>query len=119
MIVDKKVHDVRTTMQESTVGWISSIGSEFIARVAYEFLLCGTPIAVSKAGSLPEALGFDGAGVVCDVHDPKLAAMTLAKLIASSQKENSEAKQKRSRSSTEIFGLNAMSKKINSLLVLS
>lgn len=53
--------DVAEMMSSVSVGVVSSLGSEQICRVAEEFLLCGTSVALSGAGSLNDVL-FDDAG---------------------------------------------------------
>lgn len=43
-------------LSQATIGVVSSLGSELICRVAQEFLMCGTPVAVTRVGSLPEVI---------------------------------------------------------------
>ncbi len=116
-IIDSQIENVQELMQNTTVGWISSVGSEFIARVAYEFLLCGTPVAVSQAGSLPETLVFQDAGAVCDIHHPQQAASVLAKLLIHSESENLNKKNARAMAAIEHFGISDMKKRIRALIL--
>ncbi|MEI8024879.1 MAG: glycosyltransferase family 4 protein [Pseudomonadota bacterium] len=61
-ILEGHVHNPSELLSSTAIGIIPSLGSEVICRVAQEFLLCGTPILVSKAGALHEVL-FDSAGL--------------------------------------------------------
>lgn len=61
-ILEGNIHNPSELLSSAAIGIIPSLGSEVICRVAQEFLLCGTPILVSKAGALHEVL-FDSAGL--------------------------------------------------------
>ncbi len=61
-ILEGHVQNPAELLSSAAIGIIPSLGSEVICRVAQEFLLCGTPILVSKAGALHEVL-FESAGI--------------------------------------------------------
>ncbi len=69
-ILEGPVHKPSELLSSAAIGIIPSLGSEVICRVAQEFLLCGTPILVSKAGALHEVL-FESAGLCSNLaqHD--------------------------------------------------
>jgi len=56
LIIDERVPDVAVWMRQSSFGFIPSLGSEVICRVAVEFLQQGTPVISSNAGALSEVL---------------------------------------------------------------
>lgn len=50
------LHDMNDFMNLLNMGLISSLGSETIARVAFELLACHTPIISSEVGVMPDIL---------------------------------------------------------------
>jgi len=56
-----RIDDISSLLSSACAGIVCSSGSEIICRVAQEFLVCGTPVAVSGVGSLAEIpAGGDG-----------------------------------------------------------
>ena len=115
-ITDAKVPNIEEQMNQATAGIIPSLGSEIICRVAEEFLLCGTPILVSDAGSLPESV-FEGAGLVLGKPDHWLDRVDASiKFLLKAGKESKEEKIKRSFEASKRFSLETMSDSLNRLL---
>lgn len=115
LLTSKRVADIAQVLSTATLGIVPSIGSEIIARVAEEFLLCGTPIVVSGVGSLEETL-FDGAGFSYRGKDPDAAAVLVRDALLKSLGESEAAKVIRARHAKELFSLAAMGKSLNSLI---
>ncbi len=105
----KKVSDVPKLMREATVGVICSLDSEVICRVAEEFLLCGTPILVSDAGSLPEVLIEPSFGKVYSNLQPSEIASLIAKFCS----ESPITRKNRAEKARKHFSLNAMSESLD------
>ena len=62
-IIPWRFKNLADIMSRTHLGIVSSLRSEVICRVAQEFLLCGTPIAVSGVGALKEVLVEPSFGV--------------------------------------------------------
>lgn len=57
IVIDQRfAEDKNELLAQASIGIISSLGSEWICRVAEEFLMSGTPIFVSGVGSLKDVL---------------------------------------------------------------
>ena len=106
-IVNQKVSAIADHMRQALLGIIPSTGSEFICRVAQEFLLVGTPIAVSGVGSLSDCL-FQGAGFSYQGISSENAGRMLATLAKKYQGENDWARQSRAESALKNYSLSAM-----------
>jgi glycosyltransferase involved in cell wall biosynthesis len=98
---------VATMMSEATMGVVSSLGSEQICRVAQEFLLCGTPVAVSGVGSLEDVL-FKGAGMSYRGLGTEDAAALLRKGLLDAFTEPAAARRERADRSRLLFSLETM-----------
>ncbi len=115
--VPERVENVSSLMSAATLGIVPSLGSEFICRVAHEFLLCGTPILVSGAG------GLDEVHLENSVHsyhglNPAEASALLAVVVKSAFAENRDHRQGRSQQAQEVFSLAAMAAQFSRLLGL-
>lgn len=115
LLTSKRVADISQLMSEAALGVVPSVGSEIIARVAEEFLLCGTPIVVSGVGSLDETL-FEGAGVSYKGKDPDQAAIVVRDALLKSLGEAQSAKAARARRAKELYSLAAMGKALDAVL---
>ena len=111
-----RVADVRKLLAESTVGVVSSIGSEIICRVAEEFLLCGTPVFVSGVGSLKEVLTAPEMGASYGDLAPETVAATLARLLAHYAAENGSLRQKRAATALQEYSLETMGQRLEVFL---
>ena len=111
-----RVQDPAGLMSQAAVGVVCSTGSEVICRVTEEFLLCGTPVLVSRAGALAECV-FPGAGMVCDGGDA-WASEAVARFIHSSQRESGDIRLERSRRARELYSLEAMGRNLQRQLRL-
>jgi glycosyltransferase involved in cell wall biosynthesis len=110
-----RVKDVAGLLSSTTLGVVPSLGSEIICRVAEEFLLCGTPVAVSAAGSLPEVL-FDGAGFCFDGLSQEEIVVTFVEWIRRSLHESVELKLARADQAKALFSLEAMADRLTNVL---
>lgn len=107
----ERVQDVPMLLSRSAVGWVPSLGSEVICRVAEEFLACGTPVAVSGVGSLAEVL-FDGAGICYEGKTEGEAAEVIGRLVAESAREELAAKVARAAAAKARYSLEAMGERL-------
>jgi glycosyltransferase involved in cell wall biosynthesis len=94
-------------MSGAVLGVVPSLGSEIICRVAEEFLLCGTPVAVSAAGSLPEII-FPGAGFCFGAKSEVDTVQAFIEWIRTSLGESEEDKFARAAAAVQRFSLPAM-----------
>jgi glycosyltransferase involved in cell wall biosynthesis len=115
----ERVADLSRLLSSACAGVISSSGSEIICRVAEEFLVCGTPVAVSGVGSLgvfarPEDgidLGFNY-GLL---RSPEVERELLA-FCRKSATETSQARSARARHATERFSIETMARQLSKAL---
>jgi glycosyltransferase involved in cell wall biosynthesis len=110
-----RVKDVAGLLSSTTLGVVPSLGSEIICRVAEEFLLCGTPVAVSAAGSLPEVL-FDSAGFCFGGLSHDAIVVTFVDWIRRSLQESAERKLARADQAKALFSLEAMADRLTNVL---
>jgi len=115
IITDRRIGDIADNLSRAGIGLIPSTGSEIICRVAEEFLLCGTPVAVSGVGSLSEVL-FDGAGCSFASQTMKDTVNLLLDWTLRSSAELESAKVQRAERAKERFSLAAMGRAWNDLL---
>lgn len=106
-----RFEDVCAMMSAATVGVVSSLGSEQICRVAEEFLLCGTPVAVSGVGSLEDVL-FHNSGLSYRGHSPEDTAAMLSQLALKSFAENEAQRKERATAARKYFSLEKMGKEL-------
>jgi len=112
VISSSRINDVASLLASSALGVVPSLGSEIICRVAQEFLLCGTPVAVSGAGSLPEVL-FEDAGFTFDGEDPKADLDHFINWTLRSANETHQRKAARAAAAKERFSLEAMATRLD------
>ncbi len=110
-----RVQDVAGLLASTTLGVVPSLGSEIICRVAEEFLLCGTPVAVSGAGSLSEVL-FDSAGFCFGGISEDAAVAEFIKWIRRSFHESEEIKLARAFHARALFSLEAMADRLTTVI---
>ena len=96
-------------LSQQTLGVVSSLGSEYICRVAEEFLLCGTPVIVSGAGSLDEVLVNETFGASYRGADVSEAAHLISQRLRRHFSESVNEKNMRSADAKKIFSLKTMS----------
>lgn len=109
IVIDcRRVENVGHEMSSATVGWISSLGSEEICRVAQEFLMCGTPVAVSGVGALSEVLFAAGAGATYAGMSDAEAAVQLSSLLAQAWIEKAATREQRAEEARARFSIAAM-----------
>lgn len=106
-IITGRFPDVSAPMSSATLGVVSSLGSEQICRVAEEFLLCGTPVAVSGVGSLEDVLFEDGSVSYRGLSTEQAAEVLVQKTIKS-YAESKSAKKFRSKDAENLFSLHVM-----------
>lgn len=116
LFTSTRVESIAQLLSSATVGVVPSVGSEVIARVAEEFLLCGTPIAVSGVGSLDEALCFEGAGMSYRGMSMGDAARALTSLVERAWDEGEAVKVRRAERAKQVFSLRAMGQSLSSLI---
>lgn len=106
-IINEKVPNIAEEMETSLIGIVPSIGSEYICRVAEEFLLVGTPVFVSGVGSLEDCL-FPGAGVTYLGSSIRDSAESLVVLADQTIREKFETKVLRQEEAARRYSLPAM-----------
>jgi glycosyltransferase involved in cell wall biosynthesis len=99
--------NIAEAMTAATIGCVPSLGSEIICRVAEEFLLCGTPVAVSGVGSLDEVL-FPTAGMSYRALDHATATQRLYELLWNAWHETPTMRAQRAAEARARFSLEAM-----------
>lgn len=114
-ILEERVSNPSALMQTALLGVIPSLGSEVICRVAIEFLMSGTPIFTSRAGSLacyadhPITSALPRPGVCFSHGDSTLrSAESLMKAIKMARSMSDPERKQLSIASQQKFGLQAM-----------
>jgi len=113
-LVAERVPNLPERMANATLGVIPSLGSEVICRVAEEFLLSGTPIAVAPVGSLSETLCEEDFGAV--LGDPEDDLVTLRRLLFQAFQESQATREARARAAARVFSLEAMGRDLSTFL---
>ena len=113
-IIPELVPDITSIMVKTSLGVVCSLGSEVICRVGAEFLLNGTPIAVTDVGSLGELL-FEDAGVCYSQMSPR----DFASFLQRCHSEKVEIRLSRQRRATELFSTKAMGAHLKKLVSIS
>ncbi len=111
----ERVPEVPALLSRTTLGWVPSLGSEIICRVAEEFLACGTPVAVSGVGSLDEVL-FEDAGFSYGGKTEDEIARMFAAALPLLLKEGEAAKVARSEAAQRLYSLGTMSEALTRVL---
>jgi glycosyltransferase involved in cell wall biosynthesis len=104
---DRRVDDLPALMEAATLGVISSLGSEYICRVAEEFLLCGTPLFISGAGATKEVL-FTGAGACYEGKSIEEAGEMLKRSFVAAWEESESARSERAGIAGARYSLQSM-----------
>lgn len=110
-ITADRIEDTPALLQSSTLGVVSSLGSEIICRVAEEFLAMGTPVFVSGVGSLDEVLISSQMGSSYRGLHAQEAAVKLKELILASFCETPAERQTRSDEARALFSLQRMGRR--------
>jgi glycosyltransferase involved in cell wall biosynthesis len=118
VITARRVESLAAALSSATLGLVSSLGSEIIGRVAEEFLLCGTPVLVSGAGSLDEVLAFPAAGASFRDYDDAATAALIASWLRRSGAETAAEKQARAAAARLHFSLEAMGQALGHALMI-
>lgn len=111
LITEERVQNIYKVLGQAAIGWVPSLGSEHICRVAEEFLLVGTPIFVSGAGATEEVL-FNDAGQSYRNKTDDEAAQQLVDFIIQSQGQSVQQRIGRVESAKTLFSLETMGKKL-------
>jgi glycosyltransferase involved in cell wall biosynthesis len=104
----EQVANVAALMSESSLGLVSSLGSEVICRVAQEFLLCGTPVITTGVGSLPEVFVDKSFGNYYDHTKPAEAAAKIYNWLCLGHCESNLQRQARSLAAKRVFSIERM-----------
>lgn len=112
-----RVPHIESLIKESQIGWISSLGSEQICRVAEEFLLSGVAVFVSGAGATEEVLFGDIAGSSYKNLSTEFAAQKLMLLIEKILVETTSDRVGRRQKSRELFSLSSMGEQLYGQIV--
>jgi glycosyltransferase involved in cell wall biosynthesis len=113
--VAEQIDDPSRIMSQATLGVIPSTGSEYICRVAEEFLMCGTPIFVSGAGALPEVTLLNSVECYGGMADETAAKKLLFFLQRVSQ-ESEEERAQRASLAYEKFSIETMASHLQEFL---
>jgi glycosyltransferase involved in cell wall biosynthesis len=113
----ERVADLPALMSGTHLGVISSLGSEVICRVAEEFLLCGSPVAVSGVGSLAEVLFSPEAGTSYRIGDESAQARLLVESLWSAFAEPQEPRKLRAQAARQHFSLERMGEALEHILL--
>jgi len=104
----ERVENVAEMMAQCSLGFVSSIGSEVICRVAHEFLLCGTPVVTTDVGSLPEVFVDKSFGTYYERANPKDASSRIYQWLRVAHCEANTKRQIRSKVAQSIFSIEKM-----------
>ena len=116
-LIDSRVSDIESLIASTHLGVIPSVGSEVICRVAEEFLLTGTPIAVNDVGSLTECLFDHGAGICYKANGDALQLVhVLSARLVEAFEEPLELRQKRAAKAQSLYSYEAMGKALFEML---
>lgn len=112
------MENIAELMRNATVGWISSVASEYVARVGYEFLLSGVPIFVNSVSSLPETVCFDEAGKTYDHRQDTIGEVAdkLRRLFEKASAEPLAQRIARANAAKGYFSRNRMRKDIETII---
>ncbi len=110
-----RIREIEFEMKIATIGAIPSLGSELIVRVAEEFILCGTPIFTSGAGSLDEISTpeFGWSYLGCDKEK---AALMLELAFNQAIKEDLQTRNRRASLAAQRFSNQSMATALISLI---
>ena len=103
--VATKVDDLGQEFSKMHLGWIPSVGSELICRVAHEFNLCGIPTLVSGVGSLIEASD----GILGSSYDSLPESEIAAELIGSCRRSLNMSPEQRAEIRSEALSVHSYS----------
>ncbi len=95
-------------MSQSALGWVPSLGSEIIGRVAEEFLMCGTRICTSGVGGLGDLASDINGENYEKIKDDEIPRF-LQKEILKGMADSVETKKNRSVLAQKTFGYNSIS----------
>ena len=113
----ERISNVSELMSKVSLGVVSSLGSEAICRVAEEFLLCGTPVVSTGAGSLPEVFMKPAFGVCYGFNNDPEAAALIYKTLRQSHLEQMPDRQKRAADARHYFSIARMSESLAALML--
>jgi hypothetical protein len=116
LITANRVENIADVLSTAVAGIIPSVGSEIICRVAEEFLLCGTPVAVSGVGSLDEVLKLPGFGVSWRETLEDQSASQIAHFIKSAYAETPETRKARATDAKKLFSYETMGIRFSEVL---
>jgi glycosyltransferase involved in cell wall biosynthesis len=116
VVEGKRVSDGPERMRRALVGVVSSLGSEEICRVSQEFLMCGTYVFVSEAGSLNETLAEKADGEVFSMDDIDGSAEKLLQAVIKLLGETSSDHRERSNRAMKRMSFEAMGQSLNQVL---
>ena len=108
--------NIGSVMNGALAGIIPSIGSEIICRVAEEFLLCGTPIAVSGAGSLSEVLCDPDFGFTWEKLLEDSTGVRMARFLKVAASETTAKRDQRAKRAHQVFSYEAMGTRLQTIL---
>jgi len=112
-ILEGHVQNPSDLLSSAAIGIIPSLGSEVICRVAQEFLLCGTPILVSKAGALHEVL-FTSAGLCSNLDQQDIP--DIVSFLHTAIDEDPSLKLERSQKAKQRFSFEVMRSHLEKIL---
>ena len=118
LVENQRVDNPANLISAATLGVVCSLGSEWICRVAEEFLLCGTPVLVSGVGSLKDVLLDDSFGAHYQGKDLKQKEELTSALLDRYADESSEQRKARSILARQHFSFPAMGDRILKELLL-
>ncbi len=116
VVINDFLENIVDHIASSSIGVVSSLGSEVICRVSEEFLLCGVPVFVSNVGSLRECIFSKEAGTVFSYDNYKKSIKDLELLLQKSIEEDFETKKKRALEARNYFSFKAMNSSFNELV---
>ncbi len=105
-----RVDKIENYMNEALFGWVCSEGSEYICRVAYEFLMCGTPMLVSRVHSLQSI--FDSQDGFIYSHNSRNRVSEMAKFLQSQIKLRTSTREKRATKFQAIYSYESHVRKL-------
>ncbi len=114
-LIPHRLPDIREAMATSTIGVVSSLGSEVICRVAEEFVMCGVPIFVSGAGSLEECLIEPTVGYSYRGQNGREIAASLQNFLVAAHQEDTATRQRRAALGKSLFSWQSMGQELTAL----
>ena len=112
-----RVNDVREIISISDIGILSSRFSEYICRIAMEFMSFKVPIVAPNVNVIPEVVGSNDVGFIYNLNDSKEAADFIVKIAEDNNLKTTMGNNSSNRMK-QYYDISVFDKQIKSILEL-